>query len=97
MVTASAIPGNRKSQGREKGSVHRCISAAKLKVANFFFENREISKHTFTLMYFKSFGSRNHQKSGNVEKGYIFLHMMDESEGDFRGVVLSVFQNLQKP
>ena len=29
---------NRKSQGREKGSQHRFISAGKLKVANFFFE-----------------------------------------------------------
>ena len=46
IVTLSAIPGNRKSQGREKGSVHRFISAGKLKVANFFFENRKIAKHT---------------------------------------------------
>ena len=45
-VTLSAMSENQKSQGRENELKHWFISAGILKVANFFFEDRKIAKHT---------------------------------------------------
>ena len=89
------MPENRESQGREKGSQHRFISAGELKVANFFFETAKSQNIHKRCHISRLLGAEIAKNLEMLILATISLYM-DESEGDFREVAFCVFQNLQK-
>ena len=67
-VTLREDSANRKSPGRQKGSVHRLISLRKLMFLCVFNGNRKSAKHTYLLSYFDTFGGSESPEIENPPK-----------------------------
>ena len=70
-VTLREDSANRKSPGRQKGSVHWFISLRKLMFLRVFNENRKSAKHTYLLSYFDTFGG---SESPEIEEPWKRIH-----------------------